>query len=112
MRKCIVLACPTFNLDLAGPETTNLLQSKDPKTKSRQGTGTLASPAAETGQQLRILAFGSRPGLLARRRLDPQFQNAWKRSPFDLARSRALLRRVFCHRGGKISPPSKFERIA
>lgn len=32
--------CPTFNLDLAGPENANLLQSKTLNTKSRQGTGT------------------------------------------------------------------------
>jgi hypothetical protein len=54
------VACPTFNLDLAGPEKRQIYCSLGPlNTKSRQGTGTLTSPTAETGQQLRTLAFSS-----------------------------------------------------
>jgi hypothetical protein len=98
-------------LDLRTP---NLLQSKTLNTKSRQGTGTLTSPTAETGQQLRILAFSSqRSGFwsLASRpsRLDPQFRSAWKRCSFDLARSRALFCAASFVIAGQGPPPtSKF----
>ena len=98
-------------LDLRTP---NLLQSKTLNTKSRQGTGTLTSPTAETGQQLRILAFSSqRSGFwsLASRpsRLDPQLRSAWKRCSFDLARSRALFCAASFVIAGQGPPPtSKF----